>query len=48
MVSVRDFRLDIWRAANFLIRRHSADPSLKPPGLQDLMLDRGDDQGRFV
>ena len=34
--------LDIWRAANLLIREHGADAELEAARLQDLMLDRGD------
>jgi hypothetical protein len=40
--------LDIWRAANMLIRRHGVDAELEAARLQDLMLDRGDDEGRLV
>ena len=40
--------LDIWRAANLLIREHGADAELEAARLQDLMLDRGDDEGRRV
>jgi hypothetical protein len=40
--------LDIWRAANRLIRKHGADAGLEAVRLQDLMLERGDDQGRLV
>jgi hypothetical protein len=40
--------LDIWRSANLLIRRHGADAELEAARLQDLMLDRGDDEGRRV
>jgi hypothetical protein len=40
--------LDIWRAANLLIREHGADAELEAACLQDLMLDRGDDEGRLV
>ena len=32
--------LDIWRAANLLIRQHGADAELEAGRLQDLMLDR--------
>jgi hypothetical protein len=38
----------IWRAANLLIRRHGADAELEAARLQDLMFDRGDDEGRRV
>jgi hypothetical protein len=40
--------LDIWRAANPLIRKHSADAELEAARLQDLMLGRSDDNGRLV
>jgi hypothetical protein len=40
--------LDIWRTANLLIREHGADAELEAARLQDLMLDRGDDEGRRV
>jgi hypothetical protein len=40
--------LDIWRAANLLIRKHGADAELEAARLQDLMLDRGDDEGGVV
>jgi hypothetical protein len=40
--------LDIWRAANLLIRQHGGDAELEAAFLQDLMLDRDDDEGRLV
>jgi hypothetical protein len=40
--------LDIWRAANLLIREHGDDAELEAARLQDLMLDRDDDEGRRV
>jgi hypothetical protein len=40
--------LDIWRAANLLIREHGDDAELEAARLQDLMLDRDDDEGRLV
>jgi hypothetical protein len=40
--------LDIWRAANLLIRQHGADAEVEAVRLQDLMLGRGDDEGRAV
>jgi hypothetical protein len=40
--------LDIWRAANLLIGQHGADAELEAARLQDLMLDRSDDEGRLV
>jgi hypothetical protein len=38
----------IWRAANLLIRRHGADAELEAAKRADLMLDRGDDEGRLL
>ena len=32
--------IDIWRAANLLIRKHGAKAELEAARLQDLMLDR--------
>jgi hypothetical protein len=40
--------IDIWRAANFLIRRHGADAELEAARLADMMLDRGDCEGRLL
>jgi hypothetical protein len=40
--------LDIWRAANLLIRRHGANAELEAAKRADLMLDRGDDDGRLL
>ena len=40
--------LDIWRAANLLIRRHGADAELEAAKRAGLMLDRGDDDGRLL
>ena len=40
--------LYIWRAANLLIREHRADADLEAARLQDLMFDRGEDEGRLV
>jgi hypothetical protein len=37
--------LDVWRAANLLIRQHGAEAELEAARLQDLMLERGDDEG---
>lgn len=36
--------LDIWRAANLLIRKHGANAELEAAKRADLMLDRGDDR----
>jgi hypothetical protein len=40
--------IDIWRAANLLIRRHGANAELEAAKRADLMLDRGDDDGRLL
>jgi len=40
--------IDIWRAANLLIRKHGADAELEAARRADLMLDRGDDEGRLL
>jgi hypothetical protein len=40
--------LDIWRAATLLIRKHGANAELEAAKRADLMLDRGDDDGRLV
>jgi hypothetical protein len=40
--------LDIWRAANLLIRRHGANAEREAARRADLMLDRGDDDGRLL
>ena len=40
--------LDIWRAANLLIRQHSDRADLEACHLADLMLDRGDCDGQVV
>ncbi|HJU20470.1 MAG TPA: hypothetical protein VJ770_28795 [Stellaceae bacterium] len=40
--------LDIWRAANLLIRQHGADAELVAAQRADLMLDRGDRDGQLV
>jgi hypothetical protein len=40
--------IDIWRAANLLIRRHGPDAELEAARMQDLMLDRGDDELRHL
>jgi hypothetical protein len=36
------------RAANLLIRRHGANAELEAAKRADLMLDRGDDDGRLL
>jgi hypothetical protein len=40
--------LDIWRAANLLIRKHGADAEIEAVKRADLMLDRGDDEGWYL
>ena len=40
--------LDIWRAANLLIRQHGPDAEIEAARKADLMLDRGDIEGRDV
>jgi len=40
--------LDIWRAANLLIRQHGADAELAAARRADLMLNRGDLEGQTV
>jgi hypothetical protein len=40
--------LDIWRAANLLIRKHGGDAELEAAQRADLMLERGDRDGQLV
>ena len=40
--------LDIFRAANLLIRQHGAEAEIEAARKADLMLDRGDMEGRGV
>jgi hypothetical protein len=40
--------IDIWRAANLLIRQHGDDAELEAARLSDLILGRGDDEGWHV
>lgn len=40
--------LDIWRAANLLIRRHGSDAEIEAARRADLMLERGDRDGQLV
>lgn len=40
--------MDIWRAANLLIRRHGENAELEAGRLADLMLDRGDRDGQLL
>jgi hypothetical protein len=40
--------LDIYRAANLLIQQHGGDAVIEAGRLLDLMLDRGDMEGRRV
>ena len=46
MVTIPD--LDIWRAANLLIRQHDPDAELEAAKRADLMLERGDFDGQAV
>ena len=39
--------LDIWRAANLLIRKHGADAELEAAKRADLMLEGGDRDGQL-
>ena len=39
---------DIWRAANLLIREHGAEAEIVAARRADEMLERGDQEGRFV
>jgi len=40
--------LDVWRAANLLIRQHGADAELEAAKRADLMLERGDLDGQSL
>ena len=40
--------LDVWRAANLLIKRHGTDAEIEAAKLADLMLGRGDGQGYLL
>ena len=40
--------LDIWRAAELLIRKHGANAELEAAKRADMMLDRGDEDGRLL
>ena len=40
--------IEIYRAANLLIQRHGRDAAVEAGRLLDLMLDRGDMEGRQV
>ena len=40
--------LDIWRAANLLIRQHGPDVEVEAARKADLMLERGDRDGQLV
>lgn len=40
--------LDIWRAANLLIRQHGPDAEIDAARKADLMLDRGDRDGEVL
>jgi hypothetical protein len=39
---------DIWRAANFLIRKHAAEAEIVTARRADEMLERGDREGQLV
>jgi hypothetical protein len=39
---------DVWRAANLLIREHSADAELVAARRADKILERGDREGQLV
>jgi hypothetical protein len=40
--------LDVWRAANLLIRQHGPDAEIEAARKADLMLDRGDRDGEVL
>lgn len=40
--------IDIWRAANLLIRQHGEDAEIVAAQRADQMLERGDPEGRVV
>jgi hypothetical protein len=40
--------LDIWRAANLLVRQHGADAEIEAAKRADLMSERGDCDGQIV
>jgi hypothetical protein len=40
--------LDIWRAANLLIKQHGEDAEIVAAQRADLILDRGDRDGQLV
>jgi hypothetical protein len=40
--------IDVWRAANMLVRRHGTNAELEAARMVDAMLDRGDLGGRDV
>lgn len=40
--------LDIWRAANLLIRQHGGEAEIEAARKADLMLERGDHDGQRV
>jgi hypothetical protein len=40
--------LDVWRAAHLLIRNHGANAELEAAKRADVMLDRGDEDGRLL
>jgi hypothetical protein len=40
--------IDIWRAANMLIKRYGAEAEIEAARLADLMLERGDGPGHLL
>lgn len=40
--------IDIWRAANLLIPKHGTNAELEAAKRADVMLDRGDHEGRIL
>jgi hypothetical protein len=40
--------IDIWRAANLVIRQHGTDAEIEAARRADLMLERGDRDGQLV
>ena len=40
--------MDIWRAANLVIKQHGGNAEIVAAQRADLMLERGDREGRFV
>ncbi len=40
--------IDIWRAANLIMKQHGENAEILAAQRADLMLERGDREGRFV